>query len=253
MNQKSNKNIVLEFYKHIIGERNIQLIDTYVGEQYIQHSPMLKDGKAGLREAIAYLKQLPAPTENKSPIVRIIEDGDFVVVHLDLVFMEKRQIVMDLFRLKHGKIVEHWDAIQYLSEPGISDTKAIQEGIFASDKAFTEKNKSLITQFFQDIRKKGFRETEKEYSSSSRKVVRTEIVKSPTLLNFLANKSLRDLHTVHRILGEGNFVVVQSAGEKGGNPFVFYDIFKIKNNVVLEYWCVKQAIPAVMPHRNGMI
>ena len=73
----------------------------------------MKDGKAGLRDAIEYLKSLPKPKEeDKSPIILAIADGDYVMLLLDLSFMGKHLLVADLFKVIDGKIVEHWDAIQ---------------------------------------------------------------------------------------------------------------------------------------------
>ena len=115
MNNNSNKKLVLDFYKKVIGERNADLIDHYVNDQYIQHSPSLKDGKEGLREAIEYLKLLPKPPEQKSPIVLAIAEGDSVMLLLDLNFMGKHLSVADLFKVIDGKINEHWDAIQDIS------------------------------------------------------------------------------------------------------------------------------------------
>jgi len=115
MNSKSNKELVLDFYRKIIRDRNGDLIDDYIDDNYIQHSPSMKDGKAGLREAIEYLKKLPKPEVVKSPIVLAIAEGDYVMLLLDLNFMGKHLSVADLFKVIDGKINEHWDAIQDIS------------------------------------------------------------------------------------------------------------------------------------------
>ena len=115
MNNDANKKLVLDLYKKVIGQRNADLIDNYIGDNYIQHSPSMKDGKAGLREAIEYLKLLPRPEVQKSPIVLAIAEGDYVMLLLDLNFMGKHLSVADLFKVSDGKIVEHWDAIQDIS------------------------------------------------------------------------------------------------------------------------------------------
>jgi len=112
METKSNKTIVAEFYKYIIGQRNEALIDTYVREDYIQHSPSGKDGREGLREMIGYLKTLPLPVEKTSPIKLILADGDFVAGLMHISLMGKRMFVVDLFRIKDGQLAEHWDAVQ---------------------------------------------------------------------------------------------------------------------------------------------
>lgn len=120
MNSKSNKELVLDFYRKVIRDRNSDLIDHYVSDSYVQHSPSMKDGKAGLLEAMEYLKKLLKPEQVKSPIILALAEGDYVMLLLDLNFMGKHLSVADLFKLIDGKISEHWDAIQDVSSTELS-------------------------------------------------------------------------------------------------------------------------------------
>lgn len=134
MNNKSNKELVLWFYKKVIGQRNSDLIDDYVSDDYVQHSPSMKDGKAGLKDALEMLKQFPKPEEVKSPIVLAIAEGEYVMLLLHLTFMGRHLCVADLFKVAGGMIVEHWDAVQDLSSTELSvpqfdvDTEAVLSG-----------------------------------------------------------------------------------------------------------------------------
>jgi len=113
MEPKNNKQIVADFYLDIIRDQKIELLDQYVHDKYIQHSPMLRDGKAALLEALNYLKLMPKPAESvPSPVVMMIGEGDRVIALLDITFMGRRMAVVDIFKLKDGKIVEHWDVQQ---------------------------------------------------------------------------------------------------------------------------------------------
>lgn len=117
MEQRSNKNIVAGFYKDVVKLRKSELINDYVREDYIQHSPMGKDGRAGLFEMVEFLKNLPLPAEDaKTPIVNMLSEGDYVVVYLDLVFMGKRTVIIELFRLQGGQAAEHWDVTDEQSD-----------------------------------------------------------------------------------------------------------------------------------------
>ena len=147
MKRKSNKTLVLDFYRNVIRERNPDLIDDYVSNNYIQHSPLMKDGKSGLREAIEYLKKLPNPeVVVKSPIVLAIAEDDYVMLLLDLNFMGKHLSVADLFKVIDGKVVEHWDAIQDISSAALSvplfdvDTNALLKD---DDKIMVQKQLDL--------------------------------------------------------------------------------------------------------------
>jgi predicted SnoaL-like aldol condensation-catalyzing enzyme len=108
-----NKELVRGFYRDVVRDRKIELIEKYVHKNYIQHSPNMKDGVEGLKEAIAYLKQLPKPDVNApSPIVRLLAEDDMVMVQLDINFGGKRIAVVDIFRVVDGKIAEHWEVQQ---------------------------------------------------------------------------------------------------------------------------------------------
>lgn len=113
MEPTSNKTIVAGFYRQIVRERKGELIPNYVHENYIQHSPMGKDGRQALVEMVEFLKTLSPPAEtDKSPIVHLIEEGDLVVAHLDLHFVGKGIRVIELFRVLEGKAAEHWDVTE---------------------------------------------------------------------------------------------------------------------------------------------
>jgi predicted SnoaL-like aldol condensation-catalyzing enzyme len=230
MNNISNKNLVLDLYRKVIRERNGDLIDTYISDDYIQHSPSMKDGKAGLRDAIEYLKKLPKPKEeDKSPIIFAIADGDYVMLQLDLSFMGKHLLVADLFKVFNGKVVEHWDAIQDITgNPNVTPAFNVAE---EPDIKVSESNKTLISLIFDDSNQNRI-DVNKEFSDAL---------------------SQRQPIKLHRILAYGNFVGVQSGGIRSGKPFVFYDFINIVDSKIMQHSCVEQEIMLTLTHNNGMI
>ena len=232
MNTISNKNLVLDLYKKVIRERNGDLIDTYISDDYIQHSPSMKDGKAGLRDAVEFLKSLPKPKEeDKSPIILAIADGDYVMLLLDLSFMGKHLLVADLFKVFNGKVVEHWDAIQDIIGIPTINTPAFNVAE-EHDIKVSESNKTLISLLFNDSNPDRIDDVNKEFSDALRQ-------RQPVKL--------------HRVLAYGNFVGVQSEGIISGKPFVFYDFINIIESRFTKHCCVAQEIVQVLSHKNGMI
>ena len=58
---------------------------------------------------------------------------------------------------------------------------------------------------------------------------------------------------IHKVLGEGNFVLTVSEGEWMGKNQVFYDLFRVENGKIVEHWDVIQEIPTEgLAHNNGM-
>jgi predicted SnoaL-like aldol condensation-catalyzing enzyme len=59
---------------------------------------------------------------------------------------------------------------------------------------------------------------------------------------------------IHKVLGEGNFVLTVSEGKwNGGKPYVFYDLFRMDGGKIVEHWDVIQEIPTEgLANENGM-
>jgi len=58
--------------------------------------------------------------------------------------------------------------------------------------------------------------------------------------------------TIHRIITEGNFVVVHSEAKHGGGSIALFDIFQFEDGKLVGHWGVKQPVPDKMMHDNGM-
>ncbi len=57
---------------------------------------------------------------------------------------------------------------------------------------------------------------------------------------------------VHRVVGEGGFVVVQSDGVVDGAAAVVYDVVRFDADRVAERWQVHEHVPATSANANGM-
>lgn len=255
MNQNtSNKLVVRDFYRRAIGQGDIAFAEQIIADTYIQHSPMVKAGKSGLMESLAYLKKMPRPANPTKPFMRLIAEGDYVVTNTSFSLGGKQKAVVDIFRFQAGQIVEHWDAI--LDQPEVSlNGNAMMDGdeeVTAgdSDKA----NKQLVAELYEQVFIGWKLDQLNRYVSSALRQHNPAIADGIAgLQNYLISDREVSYEKVHRVIGEGNFVVVQAEGKWHSQPAVFYDIFRVDNGKVVEQWSVYQAIPAQMPHGNGMI
>ena len=80
--------------------------EAHVTPDYIQHSLGIGQGREA---AIVFLEPMFARPDFILRPERIMIDGDMVTVILNVTAGTVRAIVVDLFRLKDGKVVEHWD------------------------------------------------------------------------------------------------------------------------------------------------
>ena len=56
---------------------------------------------------------------------------------------------------------------------------------------------------------------------------------------------------IHKVLGEGNFVLVSSEGEFAGKPSAFYDLFRVANGKIAEHWDTIETIPPRAEWKNA--
>ncbi len=110
-----NKQIVKEFYEMAFNEKKPEeAIARYVGSVYRQHNPTVGDGpEAFIVFLSAFTRKYPQLHLN---IKRIIAERDLVVTHSHLTYdpQDRGTAVADIFRVKNGKIVEHWDVMQQI-------------------------------------------------------------------------------------------------------------------------------------------
>jgi predicted SnoaL-like aldol condensation-catalyzing enzyme len=112
---EQNKQLVRAFYDAAINQKNYDAAVKYLGEEYKQHNPTAADGKQGLKAFIDFLKaRFP---NQRGDIKQVIAEGDLVVLHVHSTRGDgPGRAIVDIFRVKNGKVVEHWDVIQDVPE-----------------------------------------------------------------------------------------------------------------------------------------
>jgi len=247
----NNKQIVLDFYKNAIGKADSTYASQALRDDYIQHNPSVKSGKDGFLEMIAFLKQLPKPDNPQKPFTRVISEDNYVVLHFEVEFAGQKKTVLDLYRLDNGLIAEHWDAIKESAPSTINGNPEVEGSSMIENEELTGKNKSIVKNYVNKVLVTRNFEQMPSYLNSNL------IQHNPEIDNGLV--SLKSYYSdviiekVHRIIGEGNFVVTQSNGKKEGKDWVFYDIYCLDKGKINEHWSVGQLIPENMAHTNGMI
>jgi len=233
-------------------------VKKYFRVDYIQHNPHVPTGIEPVLGFLPVLKQ--AGTTYKTH--RLFEDGDFIIMHNTYsnaeAFGAKDVVTFDIWRMQDGLVAEHWDAVAPIVEKTASGRTQFDGPTEILDLDKTAENKKLVENFMNDVFFGQAPEKITDYISSEQYDQHNPMVKDGfdglnEALTYLASQNnMFEYHKVHRILGEGNFVLTQSEGRWNGKPQAFYDLFRVKDGKIVEHWDVIQEIPEKMAHDNGM-
>ena len=111
--QNQNKLNAQAFYDLVFNQcQPREAAEKYVGDEYIQHNPLVSDG---IEPFIEYFERMNAEYPGKKVYFkRAIAEGDLVVLHCHQEWPGDNDYAgIDIFRFdEDGKIVEHWDVLQ---------------------------------------------------------------------------------------------------------------------------------------------
>ncbi|MBL0173548.1 MAG: nuclear transport factor 2 family protein [Gemmatimonadaceae bacterium] len=103
----------MAFYREgLTGKQPRQAFERYMAPDFIEHKP---DVDAGTRAAtIAFLEELiKSMPDPRWEVIRTIAENDLVFLHARFTPAAgaPSYAVADVFRLRDGRIVEHWDVV----------------------------------------------------------------------------------------------------------------------------------------------
>ena len=120
-----NERRVLHFMEECLHGDNDDLIDLYVAEDYIQHTPGIGQGREGLRRYLNEVARKRPGRRDFTPI-HLFSDGNFVILHKLLPTV----VIVDIMRCDDNhQFAEHWDVVQRLPEPGYDPMKPSSEDL----------------------------------------------------------------------------------------------------------------------------
>jgi predicted SnoaL-like aldol condensation-catalyzing enzyme len=110
---KFNREFVRSFVDDVLIKSQLDKLEHYIDDEcYSEHNPRIGDGLSVLRSALSD----PAPNEDITvkydTMHRILAEGNFVLTVSEGSVNGVHSSFFDLFRVAHGKIVEHWDTTE---------------------------------------------------------------------------------------------------------------------------------------------
>lgn len=221
-------------------------------EKYIQHNLAVADGLAGFGEVM----QHAPPQGFKAEVIRAFEDGDYVFTHTQYDFFGPKA-GFDVFRFENGLIVEHWDNLLEVQPPNPSGRTQFDGATAITDLDKTEANKQVVRSFIESVLLNHEMDKLTTYINPELYLQHNPAVADgldgfgEAMQYFAKNGLVMEYSKLHKVLGEGNFVLAMSEGRFGkGAPTAFYDLFRLEDGLIVEHWDVIAPIPPKSEWKN---
>lgn len=227
---------------------------------YIQHNPFIPTGLEPFIQMLPVLQEAGTTAEN----VRMFQDGNYVFMHNiwrnAAPFGADEMVSFDIIRLdENGKVAEHWDAMTPLVQETASGRTQTDGPAAVTDLEATAANKKLAVALVEDVLMGKNPSNITQYISAETYHQHNPGIKDglsgilEAVAQLTAQNNMFKYTQIHKVLGEGNFVLTVSEGEWSGSPQVFYDLFRMEAGQIVEHWDVIQPIPADgLANTNGM-
>ncbi len=225
-------------------------VEEFTGDRYTQHSTGVRDGVEGFVEFFEpFVERNP---DRQIDIVRSFVDGRYVFVQVaqSLNGGESRWVTTDLFDTDgNEKIVEHWDVIAELGGTNPAGRTQIDGSTEITDLHLTEANKDHVRRFLTEAFCEEPTAPFSDFISSE-----TYINHNPEAPDGLAALETMDRESrakgealfypeVHRIIGQGNFVVAMAHQVWNGIDYAAFDMFRLEDGMIVEHWDNVEVIP----------
>jgi predicted SnoaL-like aldol condensation-catalyzing enzyme len=227
---------------------------------YVQHNPFIPTGLEPFIQMLPVLQENGTTAEN----IRMFRDGNYVFMHNIWKnanpFGADEMVSFDIIRLdENGKVAEHWDAMTPLVKETASGRTQTNGPTIAQDLDKTEANKALAKAMVEDILMGKNPNKITDYISAEQYNQHNPAIKDglagimEAVEYLISQNNMFQYTKIHKILGEGNFVLTVSEGQWNGTTNVFYDLLRFENGKAVEHWDVIQEIPSEnLANNNGM-
>jgi len=176
-----------------ISAGDVSLATKYVHQKrFVQHNPYAADGVEGLTQ---FITQSPRD-QLQLTMVRAFQDGCYVVTQVKGQ-RSGRNVFFDIFRFEDGLILEHWAFSAEAAPPNKSGHTQMDGPTEAKLSEDTEKNKSLIRDYYETVHIAG------DHSKIPHYVAANQVRHEPGVRDGL-EAFLRDLDVItqHRTIDE---------------------------------------------------
>ena len=110
---ESNREIVQSFIEEVLINGQFNKLEHYINsENYFEHNPRMGDALPALQSALSASASYSDASIKYDRVHRVLAEGNFVLSVSEGSVKEGHSSFYDLFRVAHGKLVEHWDTTE---------------------------------------------------------------------------------------------------------------------------------------------
>lgn len=229
-----------------------EAVTKYTGARYTQHSTGVADGVEGF---VSFFEPFIANNPVRDiQVVRGLVDGQYVFVHVyqNLNNGAAQWVTMDLFDTdENDKIIEHWDVIQAFEENTVSGHSMVDGPTEVEDLDKTAENKALVSNFLETVLVGGHYDKVADFISAEQYTQHGTTLADglQAVQDFLTGLADRgdtlEYIKIHRVIGQGNFVVAYSHVKFEGDEFAVFDLFRVQDGKIVEHWdTMEKILPA---------
>jgi predicted SnoaL-like aldol condensation-catalyzing enzyme len=276
----ANKRLVFDMWRTIVNAGRIEAADAMLAEGYIQHSPVLRTGRAAFKQIFSVVPRREIPPLVEPPLVASVAEGDLVVMSL-LERLPARQghpafttTHFNLFRIEDARLAEHWHSVHTAPgadvplpedggpQPVTGATGGAQSALLQSQDARLARNKRLVFDLWREVVDAGQEQRIPQYFGAG--FIEHDPNAASGLEGISQHFSARADRTVEpwirapvvAIVAEADLVVLVTMREHphpvhAGRRYTttWFDLFRIADGRVVEHW--NSAAPGDVEHGAG--
>jgi predicted SnoaL-like aldol condensation-catalyzing enzyme len=211
-------------------DKKVSTIDQYWADPYLQHNPVAKSGVATFKSLMSSFVTSAGFSYQR---LRTLADCDLVVVQGKY---SGTGVIFDMFRMKDGKLMEHWDSDSNQASDSGGST-LVAEGS-------SPQNRAQVLSFIQRVLIDGDHAAATQLLSPTFVEHRSGSGSGPNAFIDHVTKSNVSFTKVHHIIADGNYVFTLSEGKLGSAGYGFYDLFRLEAGAIVEHWDSRRSVPA---------
>jgi predicted SnoaL-like aldol condensation-catalyzing enzyme len=225
-----NRTAVAAALDGLFVDKKVSAIDQYWADPYLQHNPIAMSGVATFKSIMGSYVTSGGFSYQR---LRTLADCDLAVVQGKY---SGTGVIFDMFRLKDGKLMEHWDSD--------SNQASDSAGSMTLSAGNTEPNRAQVLAFIDKVLIGGDHAAINLLLGASFVEHRASSGNGAAAFLDYVTKDSISYTKVHHVIADGNFVFTLSEGKLGSKSYGFYDLFRIEAGAIVEHWDSRRSVPA---------